>query len=62
MRVAGPPRTRDLMLLGGYQTGQDPELDAAFQLQPHLIGYIAQGMQERSTFIESEARLQTLLP
>ena len=50
------------MLLGGYQAGQDPELDAAFQLHPSLIGYIAQGMQERSTFVESEARLQALLP
>jgi len=55
-------QNRDLMLLGGYQAGQDPELDAAFQLHPALLGYIAQGMQERSTFIESEARLQTLLP
>ena len=55
-------QNRDLMLLGGYQAGQDPELDAAFQLHPALIGYISQGMQERSTFVESEARLQTLLP
>jgi flagellum-specific ATP synthase len=55
-------QNRDLMLLGGYQAGQDPELDAAFQMHPSLIGYIAQGMQERSTWIESEARLQNLLP
>jgi flagellum-specific ATP synthase len=55
-------QNRDLMLLGGYQTGQDPELDQAFQLQPQLISYIQQGMQERSTFLESEARLQQILP
>ncbi len=53
---------RDLMLLGGYQAGQDPELDVAFQLHSSMVGYIAQGMQERSTFVESEARLQALLP
>ena len=53
---------RDLMLLGGYQVGQDPELDLAFQMHSSMVGYIAQGMQERSTFIESEARLQALLP
>jgi flagellum-specific ATP synthase len=55
-------QNRDLMLLGGYQTGQDPELDQAFQLQPQLISYIQQGMQERSTFLESEARLQQIVP
>ena len=55
-------QNRDLMLLGGYQTGQDPELDQAFQLQPQLMSYIQQGMQERSTFLESEARLQQILP
>ena len=55
-------QNRDLMMLGGYQTGQDPELDMAFQLQPQLVGYIQQGMNERSTFVESEARLQSLLP
>jgi flagellum-specific ATP synthase len=55
-------QNRDLMLLGGYQAGQDPELDAAFQIYPSLVGYIAQGMQERSTLVESEARLQALLP
>ena len=55
-------QNRDLMLLGGYQTGQDPELDVAFQLHSSLIGYIAQGMQERSTLVESDARLQALLP
>ena len=55
-------QNRDLMMLGGYQTGQDPELDQAFQLHSSMVGYIAQGMQERSTIVESDARLQALLP
>jgi flagellum-specific ATP synthase len=55
-------QNRDLMLLGGYQTGQDPELDQAFQLHSSMVGYIAQGMQERSSLVESDARLQALLP
>ncbi len=54
-------QNRDLMLLGGYQTGQDPELDQAFQLHPNLVAYIQQGMHERSTFVESEARLQQII-
>jgi flagellum-specific ATP synthase len=55
-------QNRDLMLLGGYQTGQDPELDAASQAYPSLIGFIAQGMHERSSLVESDARLQALFP
>lgn len=55
-------QNRDLMLLGGYQTGQDPELDMAFQIYPQLVGFISQGMQERSNIVETEARLQAMLP
>jgi flagellum-specific ATP synthase len=55
-------QNRDLMLLGGYQTGQDPELDMAFQTYPSLVSFITQGMHERSTLIESDARLQALFP
>ncbi|MFZ9500734.1 MAG: FliI/YscN family ATPase [Beijerinckiaceae bacterium] len=55
-------QNRDLMLLGGYQTGQDPELDMAFQTYPSLVSFITQGMHERSTLVESDARLQALFP
>ncbi len=55
-------QNRDLMLLGGYQTGQDPELDMAFETYPKLVSFITQGMHERSTLIESDARLQALFP
>jgi flagellum-specific ATP synthase len=55
-------QNRDLMLLGGYQTGQDPELDMAFQIYPQLVAYIQQGMMDRSGLVESEAKLQALIP
>jgi len=55
-------QNRDLMLLGGYQTGQDPELDMAFQIYPQLVAYIQQGMKDRSGLVESEAKLQALIP
>jgi flagellum-specific ATP synthase len=55
-------QNRDLMLLGGYQQGQDPELDLAFQIYPQLLGFITQGVDERSGLVESEARLQQVLP
>ena len=51
----------DLMLLGGYQAGQDPELDMAFQLYPNLVNFISQSTQERSGLLESEARLQSVI-
>jgi flagellum-specific ATP synthase len=50
------------MLMGGYQAGQDPELDQAFQIHPQLIAYIQQGMNERATFLESDQRLQMIIP
>jgi hypothetical protein len=34
----------------------------AFQIYPQLVGFISQGMQERSTLVETDARLQSLLP
>ena len=52
---------RDLMLLGGYHAGQDPELDMAFQLYPNLVNFISQSTQERSGLLESEARLQSVI-
>jgi flagellum-specific ATP synthase len=55
-------QNRDLVLLGGYQQGHDQELDRAFQLYPSLLSFITQGTNERSGFIESEARLQAILP
>ncbi len=55
-------QNRDLMMLGGYQPGQDPELDLAFQINPSLVNFISQATDERSGFIESEARLQGLIP
>ena len=55
-------QNRDLMMLGGYQSGQDPELDLAFQIYPSLVNFISQSTTERSGFVESEARLQAVVP
>jgi flagellum-specific ATP synthase len=55
-------QNRDLMMLGGYQPGQDPELDLAFQINPALINFISQATNERSGLVESEGRLQAIIP
>lgn len=39
--------TRDLRLIGGYQTGSDPELDAAVALVPRLYELLKQDPSER---------------
>ncbi|OQX37837.1 MAG: flagellar protein export ATPase FliI [Oceanospirillales bacterium LUC14_002_19_P2] len=38
---------RDMMAIGAYQRGADPELDRAIQLYPLMQGYLKQGMYER---------------
>jgi len=55
-------QNRDLMMLGGYQAGQDPELDHAFSINPALVNFISQSTTERSGLVESDARLQALIP
>ncbi|WP_292287506.1 FliI/YscN family ATPase [Marivita sp.] len=51
---------RDLMLMGGYVSGQDSDLDEAVSLWPRLVEYIRQAPDARADINES-ARLLTSL-
>ncbi len=51
---------RDLILMGGYSQGQDPDLDLAVQLWPQLMGHVQQPYNEKSSFDDSVAGLQAL--
>jgi flagellum-specific ATP synthase len=51
---------RDLILMGGYNPGQDPDLDLAVQLWPQLMGHVQQPYNEKSSLDESVAELQDL--
>ena len=51
---------RDLILMGGYSPGQDPDLDLAVQLWPQLMGHVQQSLNEKSSFDESVSGLQGL--
>ena len=51
---------RDLILMGGYSPGQDPDLDLAVQLWPQLMSHVQQSLNEKSSFDESVAGLQGL--
>ena len=49
---------RDLILMGGYEIGQDEELDAAISLWPKLRQHIEQSEETKSDF---ESSLKSLV-
>ncbi len=51
---------RDLMLMGGYVPGQDPDLDEAIRLWPRIEAMIRQPAHEPSDFAASRAALLDL--
>ena len=51
---------RDLILMGGYVSGQDPDLDLAVQLWPSLIDHIRQSYDQKAHFEDSVNALQKL--
>ena len=52
---------RDLILMGGYTQGKDPDLDIAVALWPNLIAHIRQLEGTAANFEESKAGLLKLL-
>ena len=52
---------RDLILMGGYTSGQDPELDEAVALWPRLMAHIQQVETQKADFTESKDALNNLM-
>ena len=52
---------RDLILMGGYTSGQDPELDEAVALWPKLMAHIQQIETQKADFTESKDALNNLM-
>jgi flagellum-specific ATP synthase len=50
-------RNRDLISVGAYSAGHDPQLDEAIALYPRLEAFLQQPMQERAGYADSIARL-----
>jgi len=50
-------KARDLIQLGAYTPGADPELDAAVKMSPKLTALLQQDMHERATMAESKHQL-----
>jgi flagellum-specific ATP synthase len=51
----------ELIRLGAYRTGTDPEIDEAIRLYPALEAFLAQGREERSSLAESYVALARVL-
>jgi type III secretion protein N (ATPase) len=49
---------RDLVLLGAYKKGSDPQLDAALARIEKIEAFLRQGQKEPSPFAETLARLR----
>jgi flagellum-specific ATP synthase len=54
-------RNRDLISVGAYSAGADPQLDQAIALFPRIETFLRQGMRQREPFAQSVAQLAALL-
>lgn len=52
---------KDLIAIGAYSRGSDPEIDAAIERHPHLRSFVAQKMTEAADFIQSRQILDNIV-
>lgn len=53
-------RSEDLVRIGAYRPGSDPELDRALRARPRLRGFLTQKAQERVRFEDAQRQLAAL--
>ena len=58
--LAAYARSEDLVRIGAYKAGADPQLDQALRARPLLRGFLEQDSSERVTLTEAVARLEAL--
>ncbi len=58
--VSSYQRNRDLISVGAYKRGGDPQLDEAIALQPSITAFLQQDIGERSETADSLAHLRRL--
>ncbi len=54
-------QNKDLLNVGAYKPGSNPDLDRAIELQPYLQGFLRQGMNEKVSLQESLDQLTTII-
>lgn len=61
LRVEAAYREKeDLLMVGAYQKGSDPMVDAAVQLRDNLLGFLQQLPEESTPYSDTRARLAAL--
>jgi flagellum-specific ATP synthase len=58
--LAAYARSEDLVRIGAYKAGADPELDQALKARPVLRAFLTQESGERISLADCVARLQAL--
>jgi len=53
-------QSRDLISVGAYVAGGDRDTDLAIALQPQLVTYLRQGLNDKISMGESEAHLHSI--
>jgi flagellum-specific ATP synthase len=53
-------RSRDLITVGAYTAGNDAQLDQAIALEPRMMAYLQQNMNESDAYAQCVARLNQL--
>jgi flagellum-specific ATP synthase len=59
--MASYEANRDLVLMGAYRAGADPQLDRAIAKQPELVKFLCQGGHEKAGLDDSIAALSDIL-
>jgi flagellum-specific ATP synthase len=59
--LARHARVRDLIPLGAYQPGADPETDRAVRLQPHIEAFLCQGTREAARLEDCVVQLEAMM-
>ena len=54
-------RNRDLIAVGAYSPGNDPQIDEAIEKYPWLEAYLQQGINQRIDYPSAAGELATLL-
>ena len=54
-------QSRDLIAVGAYVAGADPDTDEAIRMLPHIRKFLRQGLNDSVSFAESVRQLQQLL-
>jgi flagellum-specific ATP synthase len=59
--MARHARVRDLIPLGAYQPGADPDTDRAVRLQPHIEAFLCQGTREGAPLSDCVQQLEAMM-